>query len=644
MRALGWPQNGIVVTVLTAISAVGVLALERYVAGRPASQIVVSIADTRDTDDEGDEDAADPSSATVPLYASVEELTARAQEVLATPPVNPLLYYELGRQARGFGAHTLADALLARRLEGSPRDVDALFLRARTQSDLGHPERAVQMYESVLVLSPRHQKATFNLGVLARRAGDLARAQALLAQAAAISSGRLKAKALHQLALTHGATGGWERAALSLQEAVRLRPDAARYWLDLGTAEERRGRLDEARAAYEKAVALNRRFADAHAALASLLEQQGNSTKALSHLLRAVRVEETNVEFRRALARLQLARGSLANAREEFAWLSQHAANSGDRAFAEAMLALLNQDMRRMLAQLRRAEALGPGGYDDGVVHAALALHEHNDREKARGLLATLVTRPSLSPQTLLTAASAAIQIEEPAQAEALLRRYLQARPESSEAWFLLGRALSDRGELPGAVEAYRQSIAYKPEARNARLNLAVLFARSGQEQQALALYDQLLEAHPRYAPALVNRARLHERAGRVAAAMADLEAALKLAPDDAEVERQLANLLLDSGHAERGRALLQEQLARNPADLEARLLLAEAELRAGNRVAAVKEIDRASVLAEDTPQPWARIARLYRRAGNAGAAVHAEARAVRRAATLDQLDKPSNP
>jgi tetratricopeptide (TPR) repeat protein len=51
-------------------------------------------------------------------------------------------------------------------------------------------------------------------------------------------------------------TGALEAAAERFQDAVRHRPDAADYWLDLGSTLRDLGRLHEATHAFERAVQL----------------------------------------------------------------------------------------------------------------------------------------------------------------------------------------------------------------------------------------------------------------------------------------------------------------------------------------------------------------------------------------------------
>lgn len=623
---IDWQENGLVLTAV-AIAAVTLFVVSEELAARRAqSPIIVKVEAAADAEDESDERSA--LAAAVPLYGTPDELIMTAKKLLAEPqPVADVLH-ELARQARTFRAYALADELLARCLEVAPDRVDSLFLRARTQSDLGDPARASEMYRQVLAASPNHQKATYNLGVLARRAGDFRQAEQYLTQAATVSSGRIKAKALHQLGLTHAAAGRLDQAAQVLTESVNLRPDAPRAWLDLGNVEWKRNRLDAARAAFDKALSLNRRLGDAHLAMGLLEEQRGNRVAADALLTRAVKLDGDNADYRKALARHLLAGSDPSKARGSLDWLARNAPEEPDRAYASAMLALLDRDSERMLLEVRRAESLHPGGYDDAIEQAALVLHEQKRYAEARALLELLLARPSPSPEVLLVAARTASRLGQAKDAEALLRRSLKARPESSEAWFQLGRVLSERGDAGGAIKAYRASLERNPGARNTQLNLAVLYARSGNEGEALKLYAQILAAHPRYTPALVNRARLHERAGRAALAVADLEAAMVVAPADTGIRERLARLLLEQGETDRARLLLADAVAEKPSDPEVRLLLAETELRAGHRTDALRELNRAAALAGDDALLWARLSEGYRNAGDPAAAAKANKRA----------------
>lgn len=71
--------------------------------------------------------------------------------------------------------------------------------------------------------------------------------------------------------------------------ALCVDPQVALYWFNLGVVVEDQGRVSEAIAAYEQALALDGALADAHWNLARLLEQVGRNTSDELVLRRAVR-------------------------------------------------------------------------------------------------------------------------------------------------------------------------------------------------------------------------------------------------------------------------------------------------------------------------------------------------------------------
>ena len=75
-----------------------------------------------------------------------------------------------------------------------------------------------------------------------------------------------------------------------------LRPPSAPAHYNLGTALAVAGRLDEAAAEYERALALDPAYARAHANLGSVRLQQGRVAEAVARLEEAVRLDPANVE------------------------------------------------------------------------------------------------------------------------------------------------------------------------------------------------------------------------------------------------------------------------------------------------------------------------------------------------------------
>lgn len=86
-----------------------------------------------------------------------------------------------------------------------------------------------------------------------------------------------KAKNLHNEALEHAERGRAEAAIAALKTAIELDASFAAAWVVLGTIFAREGRVDEARQAWEKALAIDPRMEKAH----QYLEKLGGARAAL---------------------------------------------------------------------------------------------------------------------------------------------------------------------------------------------------------------------------------------------------------------------------------------------------------------------------------------------------------------------------
>ena len=81
----------------------------------------------------------------------------------------------------------------------------------------------------------------------------------------------------------------------------------------------------------------------------------------------------------------------------------------------------------------------------------------------------------------LLTEAESEINKQDYVHAEALLKKYLEAHPESYSAWYDLGFVSHALGKKEDAVSAYRKSVAAKPDVFESNLNLGLALAQAGQ-------------------------------------------------------------------------------------------------------------------------------------------------------------------
>jgi tetratricopeptide (TPR) repeat protein len=135
-------------------------------------------------------------------------------------------------------------------------EIQEMFLRAvRQEENSATIPVAIEIYESILTIQPRHAPALINLGTI------------------------------------HYNMRKYEFAESLYRRATIADPDYALAFFDLGNVLDEMQRLDDATEAYQKAVVLVPHYADAHYNLALAYERQGQRRRALRHWLTYVRLD-----------------------------------------------------------------------------------------------------------------------------------------------------------------------------------------------------------------------------------------------------------------------------------------------------------------------------------------------------------------
>ena len=123
-----------------------------------------------------------------------------------------------------------------------------LALRHHQAGRLGQAE---QLYRQVLVRQPRNVDALHMLGVLAYQAGRYDAAVDLINQAVALVLSDAEAHSNLGLARARGLV---EQAIAAYRRAINLKPNVAEVFDNLGKALSQQGRLEEAISAYGQSL------------------------------------------------------------------------------------------------------------------------------------------------------------------------------------------------------------------------------------------------------------------------------------------------------------------------------------------------------------------------------------------------------
>ena len=220
--------------------------------------------------------------------------------------------------------------------------------------------------------------------------------------------------------------------------------------------------------------------------------------------------------------------------------------------------------------------------------HRLLQL-QHGD--EARQVLEGLV---AVDPQNAVFRASLAHAWRQEGNLPRAIELYRQAiaeTPDDPEAWYNLATAFQEAGDQGKAAEAIRVALARderRPEAHNV---LGIALASAGRLDEAQREFDRALVIDPQNARACNNLANIDRSKGRLDDAETAYRRAIALAPRYADPLNGLGALFVQRNRPREALPLFDRAIALSPAFYEARLNRGIALAVAGERDAAAREL-----------------------------------------------------
>jgi type IV pilus assembly protein PilF len=222
-------------------------------------------------------------------------------------------------------------------------------------------------------------------------------------------------------------------------EAAASPEEAARINTDLGIGYLRQGRTDLALERLQRAVDQDRSYARAHASLAVVYQQLGESVDAERHFRTALRLTGRDPELQNTYGAFLCGEGRYREADEFF----NRAAD--DRRYHTPAVALTN---------------------------AGVCMRQQNDAARAEAYFRAALQRDPRFPDALLQLASLTLQGQNPFAARAFLERYFAVAPASAESLWLgvqLERTLGDERAARAYAGRLREDFADSPQAAELR-------------------------------------------------------------------------------------------------------------------------------------------------------------------------------
>ena len=491
--------------------------------------------------------------------------------------------FRSGRGAKRFG-HQQQRPLQNVSPTSSP-ELASKFSQAVALHQGGRLAEAETNYRHILKVYPNHFDSLHLLGVIYSQRGNHAEAVRQIDLALKINP-KAAAVAHNNRGVALKALGRLDEALASYDKALALRPDYAEAFNNRGVALKALGRLDEALASYDKALAVRPDYAEAFFNRGVALQELKRFAEALASYDKALALKRDHAEAFNN-------RGNALKALKRF----DEALASYDKALAlKSDYAEAFYNRGNALQELKRfAEALAT--YDEALAVKPDHAETFNNRGNALQELkrfdeatASYDEALALKPDYAEAFYNRGVALQELKRLDEALVSYgkaLALKSDYAEAFNDRGNALQELKRFDEALASYDKALALKPDYAEAFYNRGGALRELKALDEALVSYDKVLALKPDHAEAFNNRGVALQELKRFDEALVSYDTALALKPDYAEA------------HYNRGGALqelkwLDEALASYDKALALKPDYAEAFNNRGNALQELKRLDEA--------------------------------------------------
>ena len=417
----------------------------------------------------------------------------------------------------------------------------------------------------------------------------------------------------------------FDEAVRAFAECLKLDPQNVKAAHNLGLSYEALGKIEDALAAYRKAIALDkgapRTNPGPYLNLGTLLIDNNRPSEAEPYLLQAVQIAPADSRGHMQLGKALLQLNRLEQAQAELEKVSE--------------LAPENAPSHFLLAQVYRRRGMTDKAQMESERYSAL-------------------TGAHSTPETPLAEARALLELGKLADAEQATRRYLDIRKNSAEAHYLLGYILFKKQDPKSSLAEYTEAAKYrKPTAAelevvasdyvllkdypdadkwftmavewNSKDSLGWYYLgrtkyNENRFEEAIAAFQQCLKLNPKDVKAEDNLGLSYEGLNRTEEAIAAYRNAINWQADSAVKNPgpflDLGSLLVDNNRPDEGLPYLLEAVRLDPSDYRTHRQLGKGYTRLNQLENAQTELERAIELAPQNAPVHFMLAQVYRKQG----------------------------
>ncbi|MDH3646455.1 MAG: PEP-CTERM system TPR-repeat protein PrsT [Gammaproteobacteria bacterium] len=529
------------------------------------------------------------------------------------------------------GDQQLAEEKFGAALGLVPEQPDALIGKARLAEERGDVEAAAAELEQMLRAHPDHPEGLAALGRLQHEMGEFAAAEENLRKALVIvdQSGRAHERIMYMAALIDVLIAR-EKSAEAQVLANDMMTKTSQHPLSLFLG----ARADYAAKDFDGAIDKAERIITVHPVaepprllLVAAALAIGNEALAATHLQTVVNVNPGNEKARKVLAHVRMQMGDPNEALALLEPLLVGGTNDAQLLGLASTATIRSGDTKGGLELMERTVEAGE---DDPAIllQAAANFLASGELDRAIELLESLPEADRVGHRELLLVL-ALLKKGDKEAARAQVQSVIEKRPESNEAYRLLGAFHLAVRELNEARVAFKKALEIDPDDTTSVMNLARVDIADEQPEQAEAQLEKFLERKPGDPQVLTALARIANSSGDTEKGIQLLERAHAANPDVLLPALALARSYLRTGKLELAHERASQAARIAPSNHEGHLLMGIVLLQDQRHSEALGPLARAVELSPNRAQAHYHLARAQEASGRAEASVDSYRKAV---------------
>jgi tetratricopeptide (TPR) repeat protein len=441
------------------------------------------------------------------------------------------------------GATIRALAYLSKMYTLSPDNLELRLKRAQLIASLGHVAEPRREALAILSRSASVSEALVLLTECVRDAEDFKAADDFLQKFSEKNTVSFQIASANLLMLR----GDAAKAKAALQRAIAIDSKSAAAHSALATFHAAQNNPEQALAEHKTAVELAPMRSAVRLKRAGYLAQTGAVAEAIATLTEMTRQVPDYLPAWRALAQIALAEKRHADALALAEKILVRDSADYETQILRARVWLAMGDTKKAITELER---LGQAYQGLGVekYHLALAYLQNNDAANAIVALQQTVGQFPDNIEAALMLAQLQLRAGTPEPVVPAMVALINQRPTLLQPYLLLIEAAKALGKLDDIVRGFSGSLEKEP--RNAQLHylLGLVYGLQEKPAEARQSFERALEVSPEAVPAIMELVNLDLREGKTAAALARAQGLVAKAPKLAA-----GHFLLARAHAAQG-------------------------------------------------------------------------------------------